>query len=116
MIELETFLEIFNDPTINLFHISLILINQNSDFLEELAEYEKLEQEITLVRFNYYSLKKELFNSFISKYNVLEPRNFAIKRIKKDQKYQLFKYASFYNNFDDILYCDQISYYQYKIK
>jgi len=115
IIELESFLEIFNDPTISVFNISLTLINQNSDFLEELAEYEKIENEIIKVKFYYYSLKKEVLNKLLSFYSVLDPRNFKIKRNRKNQKYQLYKYASFYNNFDDILYCDQLSFYPYKI-
>ena len=42
-------------------------------------------------------------------------RNFTVIRSKKCPKYQLLKYASFYNHFDHILYCDQNSYIPFKI-
>ena len=115
--KLEIFLsEVFADININFFKINLVLINQNSDFLEELSDYEKLEREITKIDFIYYSIiRKDKFLQFCFPFGVLNERNFEIKRSKKSQKYQLLKYASFYNNFDDILYSDQISYYPFKI-
>jgi len=95
--------------------IVLTLINQNSDFLEELIEYEKLEREIISVEFIQYTLKQERLKSFLSPYKFLDVRNFSVKRSKKSLKDQLFKYASFYNNFDELLYCEQKAYYPFKI-
>ena len=116
--ELETFLEnIFVDSnTTNTFRISLVLINQNSDFIKELREYEKLEKEIVNVKFSYYYLKKENIKQLLSNFPQLDERNFSVKRIIKSPKYDLLKLTSFYNNkFEDILYCNQISFYPYKL-
>lgn len=111
---LESFYEAFEELNTNIFKIALTLINQNSDFLEELIEYEKLEREIISVEFIQYTLKQERLKSFLKPYK-LDVRNFSVKRSKKSQKDQLFKYASFYNNFDELLYCEQKAYYPFKI-
>ena len=42
-------------------------------------------------------------------------RNFTIKSSKKSPKFQLLKYASYYNHFAHILYCDQNSYIPFKL-
>lgn len=112
---LESFYEAFEELNTNIFKIVLTLINQNSDFLEELIEYEKLEREIISVEFIQYTLKQERLKSFLSPYKFLDVRNFSVKRSKKSLKDQLFKYASFYNNFDELLYCEQKAYYPFKI-
>ena len=114
--KLESFFsEIFEDRDIYIFKISLILINQNSDFLDELGKYEKLEREIINVDFIYYNVRADLLNKLLSLYPSLDSRNFILKRSKKSQKFQLLKYTSYYNHFNDILYCDQSSFYPFKI-
>ena len=115
LIGLEEFLEVFDNKTINSFKITLVLINQNSIFSEELTQYEKLEREITEVTFNYYYLKKENLSLMLNKYNMLDETNFMVLRRKKSPKDELLKYACYYNHFDDILYCEQNSYYSIKI-
>ena len=115
LIELDKLLKVFDDKYIDVFKITLVLINQNSNFSEELIEYEKLEREISKVTFNYYHFKKEKLNYTLNKYKLLDERNFTVQRARKSPKDKLIKYACFYNHFDDILYCDQNSYYPVKI-
>ena len=115
LIELDKLLKVFDDKYIDVFKITLVLINQNSNFSEELVEYEKLEREISKVTFNYYYFKKEKLNNILNKYKLLDERNFMVQRARKSPKDKLIKYACFYNHFDDILYCDQNSYYPVKI-
>ena len=112
---LDSFYEAFEDRDIKVFKISILLINQSMDFLEELGEYEKLEREIISVEFIQYTLKKDKLSSILSIYNKLDERNVSVKRSKKTQRYQLFKYVSFYNNLEDILYCEQKAYYPFKL-
>lgn len=107
--------DVFEDIAINIFKISLVLINQNSDFLEELREYEKLEREIIKINFIYYSFKNNKIIDAICLFGLFNKRNFTIKRSKKFPKNQLLKYTSFYNHFDQILYCEQNAYIPFKI-
>ena len=114
--KLESFLENnFVDNNNKDYKISLVIINQNSDFMKELGEYEKLEREIKRVQFSYYYLNTNKLKQLLSNYSGLDERNFTVKRAIKSPKYQLLKYTTFYNNFDDILFSNQISYYPYTL-
>ena len=93
----------------------MILINQNEDFLDEFGQYEKLEMEIIKVEFIKYTINQSSLDNLLLLYPSLDKRNFTMKRSKKSQKFQLLKYASFYNHFDNILFCDQSSFFQFRI-
>ena len=115
IIELDKFFNNLEKEVIELLKIELILINQNSNFSEELLDYEKLEKEITEVTFINYNFKKDNLNSILKNYNRLDEKNFVVHRARKTPIHKLIQYNCFYNHFDDILYCEQNSYYPIKI-
>ena len=114
-IELETFLTIFDDQNIDFFIISFISNSQNKRIIEEFEIYKRLEKNITQRKFVYYEFKKEKINNILNKYERLDTRNFNIIRKKKSPKYRLIQYTGYYNQFGDILFSDQSSYYPAKI-
>lgn len=110
---LETFFGYFYNKNDEFFNIHLQLINQNSEFLDELKIYEKIGI-INLKFILFYLNNKKLYYS-LEKYSRLDKRNFNIIRGRKSPKNKLIKYTGYYNQFGDILFCEQSSYYPSKI-
>ena len=113
--KLETFLSIFEDEEIDLFNISFLSINQNGKYSEEIEIYHNYKQNISDLKFICYEFKKEKIKNLLDNYNRLDARNFNVLRMSKSINMQLIKYTGYYNQFGDILYCDQSSSYAAKI-
>ena len=114
-VELEKFLKIFDDESVDIFIISLVTYNQTTKFREELKTFESFKR-ISL-KFIICKFKKEKLNNILNKkeYNSLDQRNFNVIRGKKSPKFQLIKYTGYFNQFGDILFCEQASYYPAKL-
>lgn len=89
---LETFFGYFYNKNDEFFNIHLQLINQNSEFLDELKIYEKIGI-INLKFILFYLNNKKLYYS-LEKYSRLDKRNFNIIRGRKSPKNKLFYFAN----------------------
>lgn len=113
--DINEFLQIFQRDDLEGFYISLIIINLNSKLYEEVFYYEKLFDVLRDIQFIQYKFKKRNIAHLLEKYTLLDERNFNVLRTRKSIKNQLIKYASFFNQFGDILFCDQTYFYPVKI-
>lgn len=113
--DINDFLQIFQQDNIENFQISLTIINLQSKLYEEIFYYEKLFNDISDIQFIQYKFKKRNIIHLLEKYTLLDERNFSFLRTRKSIKNQLIKYASFYNQFGDILFCEQTCFYPVKI-
>ena len=114
-IKLPEYLKYFDDESLDNLSISLNLINQNSNNLDDLKELNKLSDKIINIYFNCFYQKIELLKNILKKYPQLDDRNFNIIRCGKSIKKQLIKYTGYYNQFGDILFREQNSFYPVKI-
>ena len=113
--KLHEYLNYFDDENLDNLNISLNLINQNSNNLDELKELNKFGEKITNIYFNCFYQKIELLKNILKNYTQLDDRNFNIIRYRQSIKKQLIKYTGYYNQFGDILFCEQNSFYPVKI-
>ena len=114
-VELEKFLKVFDDESVDIFIISLVTYNQTTKFRDELKTLKSLK--IVTLKFIIWKFKKEKLNNILNKkeYNILDQRNFNVIRGKKSPKFQIIKYTGYFNQFGDILFCEQASYYPAKL-
>ena len=114
-IELLQFIQIFEDKNIEIFKISILSFNQNTPLIDEFNKYQLFKDDSLEIKIIYFEFKKEKIQTLLNKYTNLDQRNFNIIRERKSPKFQLIKYAGYYNQFGDILFSDQTSCYPAKL-
>ena len=114
-IELLQFIQIFEDKNIEIFKISIVSFNQNTPLIDEFNKYQLFKDNSLKIKIIYFEFKKEKIQTLLNKYTNLDQRNFNIIRERKSPKSQLIKYAGYFNQFGDILFCDQTSFYPAKL-
>ena len=114
-IELLQFIQILEDKNIEIFKISIVSFNQNTPFIDEFNKYQLFKDDSLKIKIIYFEFKKEKIQTLLNKYTDLDQRNFNIIRERKSPIFQLIKYTGYFNQFGDILFCDQTSCYPAKL-
>ena len=98
--------------SLNKLKISLRLYNVTDELLDYFETFK-----IKNVVFYSYIFQKELLSIILSnkKYEDLDKRNFNVIRERQSPKNSLLKYAGYYNQLGDILFCNQLSFSTTKI-
>lgn len=113
--KINNFLEIFDNKNYDSFDISFVSITQNANFREEFESYKILDKNIREKKFRIFDFKEEKIKAILDRYSYLDPRNFKIIRERSSIKAELIKYTGYFNQFGNLLFNEQNSYYPGKI-